>query len=87
MRKANRTNQAGMPITKKYFTKLYREQLQYLKAAKGITRFNDSSNQSYKKPQLRDDEDSTAIMLAQMETRHQQQMESLRETMMQRTSG
>ena len=42
--------QASMDNVKKYFTKLYREWLQYSKASKGQTRFNESANQSYKKP-------------------------------------
>ena len=53
--------QASMDNVKKYFTKLYRELLQYSKASKGQTRFNDSANHSYEKPQARDEEDSTAI--------------------------
>ena len=42
-------DQVDMKILKAYFTKLYREQLQYLKANKGQTRFNESAMQSYEK--------------------------------------
>ena len=69
--------QADMAKVKEYFTKLYRERLQYSKASKGQTRFNESANQIYGKPQARDEEDATAIMFVQMETRHQEQMENL----------
>ena len=77
------SNQAGIAIVKRYSTKLYREWLQHPKARKGTTRLNESTNQSYKQPQLRDDEDTTALMFAQMETRHQEQMDSLCEIMQQ----
>ena len=60
--------QASMENIKKHFTKLYRERLQYSKVSKGRTRFNESANQSYEKPQARDDKDETAIMCVQMET-------------------
>ena len=56
--------------------KLYREQLQYSKANKGESRFNESTNRSYEKPQARDDKDATAIVFTQMETRHQDQMDN-----------
>ena len=45
------------------------------------TRFNERANQSYKKPQTRDEKDATAIMFVQMETRHQEQMDNLQRTM------
>ena len=68
--------QAVMVNIKKYLPKLYKERLQYSKASKCQTRFSESANQSYKKPQARDDEDATAIMFAQMETRQQEQMDN-----------
>ena len=70
-----------MDNVKKYFTKLHRERLQYSKASKGQTRLNESANQSYEKLQARNDEDATAVMFAQMETRHQEQIDNLQRTM------
>ena len=82
MRKANRSKPGRHDHREiKYFTKLFREQLQYSKASRGTTRFKESANQSYEYPQLRDSEDETTIMFAQMETKHQQHMDILRETM------
>ena len=37
-------DQANMSLVKRYFTKLYREHLQYSKASKCTTRFNESAN-------------------------------------------
>ena len=76
-------NQADMAIVKRYATKRYREWPQYSKASKETTIFNKSANKSYKKPQLRNDKDTAAIMFAQMEMRHKEQMESLPKTMQQ----
>ena len=74
-------DQVNMTTMKTYFTKIYREHLQYSKASKGSTRFNESANQSYEKPQQQNDEDQTAIMFAQMEQRHQDQMEKMQQEM------
>ena len=69
-------NQVGMAIMKTYSTKIYREHLQYSKASKGTTRFNEAANQSYKKlPLPSNEEDQTVIMFAQAEKHHQEQME------------
>ena len=55
-------DQADMDIVKTYFTKLYRERLQYSKASKRTTRFNESANKSFRKQQWSDDKDGTPVM-------------------------
>ena len=70
-----------MAIMKTYFTKIYPEHLRYSKANKGMTRFNEAANQSYKIPPQQNDEDQMAIMFAQMEQRHQEQMEKMQKEM------
>ena len=70
-----------MAIMKAYFAKIYCEHLQYSKANKGMMRFNEAANQSYKKPLPSTKEDQTAIMFAQMEQRHQEQMKKMQKEM------
>ena len=65
-------DQVDMTIMKTYFTKIYREHLQYSNASKGSTRFNKSTKKRYEKPPQQNEEDQTAIMFAQMEQRHQE---------------
>ena len=72
-------DQIDMAIIKTYCTRIYHEKIHYLKAMEGQTRFNESAMQSHKKKTSRDDEDAMALMSAQMETRHQDQMDSLKD--------
>ena len=43
-----KADQDNMNLVKRYFTKLYRECLQYLKVSKGTTRFNKSTKKGMK---------------------------------------
>ena len=43
--------------------------------------FNEAANQSYKKPPQQNDKDQTVIIFAQMEQRHQEQMEKMQKEM------
>ena len=74
-------DQANMAIVKTHFTKFYREHLQYPKASQCNTRFNKRAMQNYEEQQSKEDDDATALMFAQTKTRHQEQMESMKEAM------
>ena len=75
-------NQIDITIMKTYFTKIYRDHLQYSKAFKGTMRFSEATNQSYKKAvPLSNEDDQTAIMFTQMEQFHQEQMDKMQQTM------
>ena len=74
-------DQVDMAIVKAYFTKNYHEWLQYSKANEGQTKLNKSGTQSYKKQKPRYGDNAMASIFAQIETGHQEQMESLKEAM------